>query len=185
MQRSKNDIYVGLFVLLGALAVLFLALKAANLLSFNFQPTYSVSARFDDIGGLKVDAPVKSAGVVVGRVGSIGFDQQTFQATVSLDLQKAYKFPKDSSLKILTSGLLGEQYIGVSAGYEEQDLAPGDSISSTQSAVVLENLISQFLYSKAAEGGDNAKSANGSPNDKPAALEPAATAASAVSAVQP
>lgn len=154
MQRSKNDVYVGLFVLIGALALVFLALKAANLLSFNFQPTYTVSARFDDIGGLKVNAPVKSAGVVVGRVASIGFDQNTFQATVSLDLQDAYKFPKDSSLKILTSGLLGEQYLGVSAGYEEKDLAAGDSISSTQSAVVLENLISQFLFSKAAEGSD-------------------------------
>ena len=172
MQRSKNDVYVGLFVLLGALALLFLALKAANLLSINFQPTYSVSARFDDIGGLKVNAPVKSAGVVVGRVASIGFDQNTFQATVSLDLQDAYKFPKDSSLKILTSGLLGEQYLGVSAGYEEKNLAPGDSISSTQSAVVLENLISQFLFSKAAEGGDSAKSgqtANSSTTEQSAA----------------
>ena len=176
MQRSKNDIYVGLFVLIGALALVFLALKAANLLSFNFQPTYAVSARFDDIGGLKVNAPVKSAGVVVGRVASIGFDQNTFQATVSLDLQNTYKFPKDSSLKILTSGLLGEQYIGVSAGYEEKDLAAGDSISSTQSAVVLENLISQFLYSKAAEGGE-----------KPAADAPAADApvAPASAAAQP
>ena len=166
MQRSKNDVYVGLFVLIGALALVFLALKAANLLSFNFQPTYAVSARFDDIGGLKVNAPVKSAGVLVGRVASIGFDQNTFQATVHLDLQNAYKFPKDSSLKILTSGLLGEQYIGVSAGYEAQDLVAGDRISSTQSAVVLENLISQFLYSKAADGSDT-----------PAATAPAESAA--------
>lgn len=154
MQRSKNDLWVGLFVLLGALALVFLALKSANLLSFNFNPTYALSARFDNIGGLKVNAPVKSAGVVVGRVESIGFDQNTFQANVHLAMDKAYQFPKDSSLAILTSGLLGEQYIGITAGYEAQDLKAGDRISSTQSAVVLENLISQFLFSKAAEGGD-------------------------------
>lgn len=154
MQRSKNDLWVGLFVLLGALALVFLALKSANLLSFNFNPTYALSARFDNIGGLKVNAPVKSAGVVVGRVASIGFDQNTFQADVHLAMDKAYQFPKDSSLAILTSGLLGEQYIGITAGYEAQDLKAGDRISSTQSAVVLENLISQFLFSKAAEGGD-------------------------------
>ena len=156
MQRSKNDLWVGLFVLLGALAVVFLALKAANLLSFNFNPTYALSARFDNIGGLKVNAPVKSAGVVVGRVQSIGFDQNTFQADVHLAMDKAYQFPKDSSLAILTSGLLGEQYIGITAGYDDKDLAAGDRISSTQSAVVLENLISQFLFNKAAEGGDSA-----------------------------
>jgi phospholipid/cholesterol/gamma-HCH transport system substrate-binding protein len=154
MQRSKNDLWVGLFVLLGALALVFLALKSANLLSFNFNPTYAVSARFDNIGGLKANAPVKSAGVVVGRVESIGFDQNTFQASVNLAMDKAYQFPKDSSLAILTSGLLGEQYIGITAGYESQDLKAGDRISSTQSAVVLENLISQFLFNKAAEGGD-------------------------------
>ncbi len=154
MQRSKNDLWVGLFVLLGALALVFLALKSANLLSFNFNPTYAVSARFDNIGGLKANAPVKSAGVVVGRVTLIDFDQNTFQADVHLALDGAYKFPKDSSLAILTSGLLGEQYIGITAGYDDKNLAAGDRIASTQSAVVLENLISQFLFSKAAEGGD-------------------------------
>ncbi len=159
MQRSKNDIWVGLFVLIGALALVFLALKAANLLSFNFNPTYTVSARFDNIGGLKANAPVKSAGVVVGRVAHIGFDPQTFQADIQLALDTQYKFPKDSSLAILTSGLLGEQYIGITAGYDEKNLAAGDRISSTQSAVVLENLISQFLFNKAAEGGDQKNSA--------------------------
>jgi phospholipid/cholesterol/gamma-HCH transport system substrate-binding protein len=154
MQRSKNDLWVGLFVLLGALALVFLALKSANLLSFHFNPSYALSARFDNVGGLKVNAPVKSAGVVVGRVASIGFDQQAFQADVHLMMDKAYQFPKDSSLAILTSGLLGEQYIGITAGYAEQNLQAGDRISSTQSAVVLENLISQFLFNKAAEGGD-------------------------------
>jgi phospholipid/cholesterol/gamma-HCH transport system substrate-binding protein len=151
MQRSKNDVWVGLFVLLGAAAILFLALKSANLLSLNFQSTYKVSARFDNIGGLKRQAAVKSAGVVVGRIESITFDDKTFQATVHMNLQSQFQFPKDSNLKILTSGLLGEQYIGIEAGAEAQNLANGDRIATTQSAVVLENLISQFLFSKAAE----------------------------------
>ncbi len=151
MQRSKNDVWVGLFVLLGAAAILFLALKSANLLSLNFQSSYKVSARFDNIGGLKRQAAVKSAGVVVGRVESVTFDDKTFQATVNMALQSQYQFPKDSNLKILTSGLLGEQYIGIEAGAEAQNLANGDRIATTQSAVVLENLISQFLFSKAAE----------------------------------
>jgi phospholipid/cholesterol/gamma-HCH transport system substrate-binding protein len=151
MQRSKNDVWVGLFVLLGAAAILFLALKSANLLSLNFQSNYLVSARFDNIGGLKRQAAVKSAGVVVGRVESITFDDKTFQATVTMSLESRYQFPKDSSLKILTSGLLGEQYIGIEAGAEGENLAAGDRIQTTQSAVVLENLISQFLFNKAAE----------------------------------
>ncbi|MES2424721.1 MAG: outer membrane lipid asymmetry maintenance protein MlaD [Pseudomonadota bacterium] len=154
MERSKNDIWVGLFVLIGAAAVLFLALQSANLLSLNFETTYKVDAKFDNIGGLKPRAAVKSAGVVVGRVESIAFDSKSFQARITLAMQSQYVFPKDSSLKILTSGLLGEQYIGIEAGAEEKNLAAGDTISNTQSAVVLENLISQFLYSKAAEGGD-------------------------------
>ena len=152
MQRSKNDIWVGLFVLLGAAALLFLALQSANLLSLSFQTGYTVSAKFDNIGGLKPKAAVKSAGVVVGRVESITFDDKSFQAKVTLSMDTRYAFPKDSSLKILTSGLLGEQYIGIEAGAEEKTLAAGDTISTTQSAVVLENLISQFLYSKAADG---------------------------------
>lgn len=151
MQRSKLDVWVGLFVLIGAAAILFLALKAANLLTLNFQSSYNVTARFDNIGGLKRQAAVKSAGVVVGRVDSVTFDDKTYQATVTLALQSSYKFPKDSSLKILTSGLLGEQYIGIEAGSGADNLVAGDRIQSTQSAVVLENLISQFLYSKAAE----------------------------------
>jgi len=153
MQRSKNDVWVGLFALIGAAAVLFLALKSANLLSFNFDSTYQVTAKFDNIGGLKSGAAVKSAGVVVGRVESIAFDDKTYQARATLAMQSRYAFPKDSSLKILTSGLLGEQYIGVEAGAEEKNLAQGDFIKSTQSAVILENLISQFLFSKASEGG--------------------------------
>jgi len=152
MQRSDKDMWVGLFVLIGASALLFLALQSANLLSISFDKGYAISAKFDNIGGLKPKAAVKSSGVVVGRVDSIAFDDKTFQARVSLSMDKRYAFPKDSSLKILTSGLLGEQYIGIEAGADSNNLAAGDSISSTQSAVVLENLISQFLYSKAAEG---------------------------------
>ncbi len=159
MERSKNDLWVGLFVLVGAAALLFLALQSANLLTWNFQSTYRVGARFDNIGGLKPKAAVKSAGVVVGRVESIGFDTRTFQASVQLVLENRYQFPRDSSLKILTSGLLGEQYIGIEAGADEKNLAPGETITTTQSAVVLENLIGQFLYNKAAEGPASAGTA--------------------------
>ena len=151
MQRSKNDIWVGLLVLIGAVALLFLALQSANLLSLNMQSTYKVTARFDNIGGLKRQAAVKSAGVVVGRVDAITFDDKTFQATVTMALEKRYAFPKDSSLKILTSGLLGEQYIGIEAGAGEANLADGDRVQQTQSAMVLESLLSQFLYNKAAD----------------------------------
>ena len=152
MQRSNKDVWVGLFVLLGGAALLFLALQSANLLTLSFDRGYPVSAKFDNIGGLKPKAAVKSSGVVVGRVESITFDDKTFQARVGLSMDKRYAFPKDSSLKILTSGLLGEQYIGIEAGADTNNLAPGDAISTTQSAVVLENLISQFLFSKAADG---------------------------------
>src|SRR4051812_28485296 len=152
MERSKNDVWVGLFVLIGAVAILFLALQSANLLALNFQSTYQVRAKFDNIGGLKRQAAVKSAGVVVGRVESISFDDKSFQAIASLALESRYRFPKDSSLKILTSGLLGEQYIGIEAGADDKLLVAGDTITTTQSAVVLENLISQFLFNKTAEG---------------------------------
>jgi phospholipid/cholesterol/gamma-HCH transport system substrate-binding protein len=151
MQRSKNDVWVGLFVLIGAVAILFLALQSANLLSLSFQKTYQVKAKFDNVGGVKPKAAVRSAGVVVGRVDSIVFDDKSFQAVVTLALESQYVFPKDSSLKILTSGLLGEQYLGIEPGADDNNLVAGDTISSTQSAVVLENLISQFLFSKAAE----------------------------------
>jgi phospholipid/cholesterol/gamma-HCH transport system substrate-binding protein len=160
MQRSTKDIWVGLFVLIGAAALLFLALQSANLLGLNFQKSYNVTARFDNIGGLKPQTAVRSAGVVVGRVESIAFDDKTFQAAVTLALQSRYSFPKDSSLKILTSGLLGEQYIGIEAGASEKNLQAGDVVSDTQSAVVLENLISQFLYSKAADGSTPPANAN-------------------------
>ena len=157
MQRSKNDVWVGLFVLIGAASILFLALQSANLLSLNFQATYAVTAKFDNVGGLKPKAAVRSAGVVVGRVEKIIFDDKTFQARVTLAMQQQYAFPKDSSLKILTSGLLGEQYLCIEAGADEKILTAGDSLTNTQSAVVLENLISQFLYSKAADSTGKAQ----------------------------
>ncbi len=152
MERSKNDVWVGLFVMLGLAAILFLALKSANLLNLSFQSDYRVTAKFDNVGGLKPRAAVKSAGVVVGRVESITFDDQSFQALVTLALESRYTFPKDSNLKILTSGLLGEQYVGIEPGADEKTLQGGDKISATQSAVVLENLIGQFIYGKAADG---------------------------------
>lgn len=151
MQASKNDIWVGLFVLLGALGMLFLALQSANLLGISFEPTHRVVARFDNAGGLKPQAAVRSAGVVVGRVESIHFDDQYFQANVAIRLETRYAFPKDSSFKILTSGLLGEQYVGIEPGGAEQNIADGDVITQTQSALVLESLISQFLFNKAGE----------------------------------
>jgi phospholipid/cholesterol/gamma-HCH transport system substrate-binding protein len=153
MQKRNIEILVGGFVLLGFLGLIFLALKAANLGSFSSgSGSYSVTARFDNVGGLKPKAAVKSAGVVVGRVDRIDFDDKSFQARVTVGLDSRYTFPKDSSLKILTAGLLGEQYLGLEPGAEEKMLAAGDTVSSTQSAVVLENLISQFLYSKASDG---------------------------------
>lgn len=151
MQRSKNDVWVGLFVLVGAVAILFLAMQSANLLTLSFQSNYALNAKFDNVGGLKPKAAVRSAGVVVGRVEKIIFDDKSFQARVTLAMENRYAFPKDSSLKILTSGLLGEQYLGLEPGADAKNLADGDTISNTQSAMVLENLIGQFLYSKAAD----------------------------------
>jgi phospholipid/cholesterol/gamma-HCH transport system substrate-binding protein len=121
-------------------------------LTLSFQTSYDVHAKFDNVGGLKPKAAVRSAGVVVGRVEKIVFDDKSFQARVTLAMESRYAFPKDSSLKILTSGLLGEQYLGIEPGADEKTLVAGDAISSTQSAMVLESLIGQFLYSKAAEG---------------------------------
>lgn len=154
MNRKSVDILVGLFVLLGFGALVFLAMRAGNMSSsLALQDPYEVRARFDNIGGLKPRAAVRSAGVVVGRVGAITFDDKTYQADVLLTLDRRYRFPEDTSAKIMTSGLLGEQYIGLEPGGDEKMLAPGGRITMTQSAVVLENLIGQFLYGKAAEGG--------------------------------
>jgi len=159
MSKRGTEILVGLFVLLGIAALVFLALRAANLSSFNGADTYTLTAKFDNIGGLKVRSPVRSAGVTVGRVTSIALDPKSYQGVAKLDIDKTVQFPADSSARILTSGLLGDQYIGLEAGG-----TPGDTIKSTQSAVVLESLISQFLFNKAADaGGPTAPAANPPP----------------------
>jgi len=152
MTRKELDLWVGIFAVAGIGAMLFLSLKVANLASFTSADTYQINAKFENIGGLKIRAPVKSAGVVVGRVGDIRFDNESFEAVVSMNIDSRFQFPKDSSAKILTSGLLGEQYIGITAGGDLVNLKKGDTLKLTQSAVVLENLIGQFLYNKAAEG---------------------------------
>jgi phospholipid/cholesterol/gamma-HCH transport system substrate-binding protein len=152
MNRTTLDLWVGIFVAAGFGALLFLALKVGNLAAFSTAQTYKVEAKFANIGGLKIRAPIKSAGVVVGRVGDIRFDNETFEAVVTMNLDADYKFPRDTSAKILTSGLLGEQYVGLEAGGDMKTLNDGDRLRLTQSAVVLENLIGQFLYNKAAEG---------------------------------
>lgn len=153
MNKKSTEILVGLFVLLGALGLVFLALRAANLASFVQGDTYGLQARFDNIGGLKVRAAVRSAGVVVGRVTAIKLDPATYQGVVQMEVNKGVEFPKDSSAKILTAGLLGDQYVGIEPGADDKFFSAGDMIKQTQSAVVLENLIGQFLYSKAADAG--------------------------------
>ena len=160
MNRSMIDLWVGIFVAAGFAGLLFLALKVGNLASFSTSDTYQVNAKFANIGGLKERGPVKSAGVVVGRVASIRFDGETYEAIVTMNLEAKFQFPRDTTAKILTSGILGEQYVGLEAGGDGVMLKNGDRVRLTQSAVVLENLISQFLFSKAAE-------------EKPAAKEPA------------
>jgi phospholipid/cholesterol/gamma-HCH transport system substrate-binding protein len=152
MNKTILDLWVGLFVIAGIAALLFLALKVGSMSAVNTSNSYEVVARFDNIGGLKPRAPVKSAGVVVGRVADISFDNESFEAAVTLRLDKRYAFPKDTSAAIMTSGLLGEQYIGLEAGGDSQVLKDQDRITLTQSAVVLENLIGQFIYGKAQEG---------------------------------
>ena len=151
MERTTIDLWFGAFVTAGFVALLVLALKVGNLGAERAADTYRVEARFDNIGGLKVRGPVRSAGVLVGRVADIRFDNERYQANVTLALDKRYTFPKDTSAAILTSGLLGETYIGLEAGGDDKKLAAGDRIQITQSAVVLERLINQFLFSKAQE----------------------------------
>ncbi len=153
MSRTTLDLWVGFFVALGLGALLFLALKVGNLSSASSGETYAIQAKFDNIGGLKVRAAVKSAGVVVGRVSDIKFDPEAYLAVVTLKLDERYKFPRDTFATINTSGLLGEQYIGFEVGGDTEMLKPGDNIKKTQSAVVLEKLISQFMFNKAAEDG--------------------------------
>ena len=157
MNRSTIDLWVGVFVVMGFVALIFLALRVGNLASFSTGQTYKIEAKFGNIGGLKVRGPVKSAGVVVGRVVDVRFDNESYEAVVLMDIEQGYQFPRDTTAKILTSGILGEQYVGLEAGGDGVMLKHGDRVRLTQSAVVLENLISQFLFNKAAEGKDEKK----------------------------
>jgi phospholipid/cholesterol/gamma-HCH transport system substrate-binding protein len=157
MNKRGIETLVGLFVLLGMAGLLFLALKAANLASFGNGTGYVISARFDNIGGLKPRSPVRSAGVTVGRVVSIKLDAKTYQGVVKMEVDSDVQFPKDSSAKILTAGLLGDQYIGIEPGSSDTSLAAGAVITQTQSAVVLENLIGQLVTGKAGEAGSEVK----------------------------
>ena len=154
MKRTTIDLWVGIFVALGAAALVFLSFQVATQNTFSRDSTYTVNARFDDLGGLKVQAPVKSAGVLVGRVTGIRFANDAFVAEVTMAIDKRYSFPTDSSAKILTSGLLGDQYVGLTPGAEMDNLADGGTVELTQGAIVLEKLISQFLYGKAAGEGE-------------------------------
>ena len=155
MKRTTIDLWVGIFVALGAAALVFLSFQVATQNTFSRNSTYTVSARFDDLGGLKVQAPVKSAGVLVGRVTGIRFANDAFVAEVTMAIDKRYTFPTDTSAKILTSGLLGDQYVGLTPGAEIDNLADGGTIELTQGAIVLEKLIGQFLYGKAAGEGES------------------------------
>lgn len=157
MNRSTIDIWVGVLVASGLAALLFLALKVGNLASISTSEVYQVQAKFANIGGLKVRAPIKSAGVVVGRVADVHFDNDSYEAVVTMNVDGRFKFPRDTAAKILTSGLLGEQYVGLEAGGDSVMLKGGDRVKLTQSAVVLENLISQFMFSKAQEGSKDGK----------------------------
>jgi phospholipid/cholesterol/gamma-HCH transport system substrate-binding protein len=157
MERSTIDLWVGLFMVAGLGALTILALKVGNMGSLGSSDTYQLSAEFTNIGGLKPRAAVKSSGVVVGRVAGITFDNDKFVARVTMNIDSRYKFPQDTSASILTAGLLGEQYVGFEGGAEDKPLAPGATLKLTQSAVVLEKLISQFMYSKAADGSGSSK----------------------------
>lgn len=174
MERSTMDLWVGTFVLIGFAALLFLALKVGNLGVGGNADTYTISARFDNIGGLKVRAPVRASGVVVGRVTNVSFDLSKYEAVVTMAINAQYKFPQDTTASILTSGILGENYVGLDAGGDSDMLKSGDKIQVTQSAVVLERLIGQFLYSRAQEGGDKAN--NKGSEKAPASSKPAAGA---------
>jgi phospholipid/cholesterol/gamma-HCH transport system substrate-binding protein len=175
MQRITLDLWVGLFVMAGLAALVILAMRVGNLGSFSAPETYTVYAEFDNIGGLKARAPVKSAGVVVGRVAGIEFDTQSYKARVRMEIERRYPFSKDTSAAILTSGLLGEQYIGLETGADSAMLADGDKVMLTQSAVVLEKLIGQFIYGRAGEGGGKSEP-NAGAATKPAEAKAEGTA---------
>lgn len=157
MRRTTIDIWVGIFVVAGILALLFLSVRVGNLGGSKLQNPYELQARFDNIGGLKVRAAVKCGGVVVGRIESITLDTEKYQALVTIRMDGRYRFSSDTFATINTSGLLGEQYIGLEPGYDAHILGQGEMIQKTQSAVVLEKLISQFMFSAAEKGNSSDK----------------------------
>jgi phospholipid/cholesterol/gamma-HCH transport system substrate-binding protein len=176
MANKRNiEILVGLFVLLGMLGLAFLAIKAANVGAVSGSNHYEITARFDNVGGLKPRAPIRTAGVTVGRVKSISLDPKTFQGLVTMDIDGRYQFPKDTAAKILTSGLLGDQYVGFEPGGDDKVLAAGDNVAQTQSAVVLENLIGQMMTGKAGEAAAGGNTGAAAPA---AGAAPTAAAAS-------
>ena len=151
MERTTLDLWVGTFVVAGIAALVMLAMKVGNLGTYNMSDTYQLHAYFSNIGGLKPKASIKSAGVLVGRVTGISLDTERYEANVVMSLDKRYQFPKDTFADILTSGLLGEQYIGLQPGGDSEMLKNGDQIRKTQSAVILEDLIGKFIFNKATE----------------------------------
>ncbi len=181
MGKRNIEILVGLFVLMGMLGLAFLAIKAANVGAVSGSNHYEISARFDNVGGLKPRAPIRTAGVTVGRVKSISLDAKSFQGVVTMDIDGRYQFPKDTAAKILTSGLLGDQYIGMEPGGDDKNLVAGDNVAQTQSAVVLENLIGQMLTGKAGEAGGGGAGAAGAAG----ATAPASAGGTAAAAPAP
>lgn len=155
MKRTTIDLWVGIFVAIGLVSITFLSLKVANLAPQSADRSYPLYAEFDNIGGLKVKAPVKASGVVVGRVTAISLDTKNYLARVNVAIDSQYQFSRDTSAEILTAGLLGEQYIGLVQGGEEENLKPGDRITLTSSALVLEQLIGKFMTSFAEGGAGN------------------------------
>ena len=151
MERTTLDLWVGIFVVAGVAALVMLAMKVGNLGSYNMSETYQVHAYFSNIGGLKPKAAVRSSGVLVGRITGISLDTNRYEANVVMSIDKRYEFPKDTFASVLTSGLLGEQYVGLNPGGDSVMLHSGDEIKQTQSAIVLENLIGKFIYNKAEE----------------------------------
>jgi len=156
MSRATIDLWVGVFAAAGIIALMLLAFKVSNAsTSFQAEKEYAVTAEFGNIGSLKRRAPVRSSGVLVGHVESVALDPKKYVARVVLKIDQRYPFPKDTTASVVTSGLLGEQYVALDAGGDDEMLKEGDAIKITQSAVVLEKLIGQMLYNKAQEGGSS------------------------------
>lgn len=155
MKQTKSaEMLVGIFIAAGLAALFVLAMKVSNLSTLSTGESYQLIARFENIGGLKVRSPVTVGGVLVGRVTAIDYDTERFQAVVTLDVEVRYnQFPEDTSASIFTSGLLGEQYVGLEPGGMEEVLTDGSEIELTQSAIIIEKLVSKFLFEKSAEGG--------------------------------